>query len=98
MNRNSSGFFDPKISDRRTPVRPMTAAAALVIAAITSVPHVSLADEGGVSFWLPGIFGSLAAVPQQPGWSLTTIHYHTNVSAGGDVGLAREVTTPMLHK
>jgi hypothetical protein len=76
----------------------MTAAAALVIAAITSVPHVSLADEGGVSFWLSGIFGSLAAVPQQPGSSLTTIYYHTNVSADGDVGLAREVTTPMLHK
>jgi len=25
------------------------------------------ADEGGVSFWLPGFFGSLAAAPQQPG-------------------------------
>ncbi len=48
------------------------------------------ADEGGTSFWLPGIFGSLAAVPQQPGWSLTTSYYHTQVSAGGDVSRARE--------
>src|SRR5262249_36249471 len=48
------------------------------------------ADEGGVSFWLPGFFGSLAAAPQQPGWSLTNIYYHTSVLAGGDVALARE--------
>jgi hypothetical protein len=49
-----------------------------------------MADEGGVSFWIPGFFGSLAAVPQQPGWSLANIFYNTNVKAGGDVALARE--------
>jgi hypothetical protein len=49
------------------------------------------ADEG-VSFWLPGLFGSLAAAPQQPGWSLSTIYYHTTVSAGADVARAREIT------
>jgi hypothetical protein len=53
-------------------------------------PQLALADEGGVSFWIPGFFGSLAAAPQQPGWSLATIYYHTSVSAGADVGLARE--------
>src|SRR5919197_1694409 len=51
------------------------------------------ADEGGVSFWLPGFFGSLAAAPQQPGWSLTSIYYHTSVSAGADVARAREFET-----
>ncbi|WP_249144310.1 transporter [Bradyrhizobium lablabi] len=50
------------------------------------------ADEGGVSFWIPGFFGSLAATPTQPGWSLTSIYYHTSVSAGGDVARAREIT------
>ena len=50
------------------------------------------ADEGGVSFWIPGFFGSLAATPQQPGWSLANIYYHTTVSAGGDVSRAREIT------
>jgi hypothetical protein len=25
------------------------------------------ADEGGISFWLPGHFGSLAATPEVPG-------------------------------
>ena len=48
------------------------------------------ADEGGVSLWLPGFFGSLAASPLQPGWSLTSIYYHTTVSAGADVARARE--------
>jgi hypothetical protein len=64
-------------------------------------PTVALADEGGVSFWLPGLFGSLAAVPQAaPGWSLLTFSYYTNVKAGADVAAAREVTigrfTPTL--
>ena len=35
---------------------------------------VTRADEGGVSFWLPGQFGSLAAVPTEPGWSLGTVY------------------------
>ena len=50
------------------------------------------ADEGGVSFWVPGFFGSLASTPQQPGWSLATIGYHTSVSAGGNVAFARQVS------
>ena len=54
--------------------------------------HGALADEGGVSFWIPGLFGSLAAVPQQPGWSLANIYYHTSVSAGADVARSREFT------
>jgi hypothetical protein len=51
------------------------------------------ADENGISFWLPGLFGSLAAVPQQqPGWALATINYYTNVSASGAVAASREIT------
>ncbi len=29
------------------------------------------ADEGGVSFWLPGQFSSFASVPSDPGWTLS---------------------------
>jgi len=58
-----------------------TAAALLCTAAVFDRAG---ADEAGVSFWLPGLFGSLAAVPGQPGWSWTTLYYHTSVSAGGD--------------
>jgi len=60
------------------------------------VPSVAKADEGGVSFWVPGFFGSLAAAPQQPGWSLATVYYHTSVSAGADVAFSREFQTSRL--
>jgi hypothetical protein len=60
--------------------------------ALTLVSHASFADEGGVSFWIPGFFGSLAAAPLQPGWALQTNYYHTSVSAGADVARAREIT------
>jgi hypothetical protein len=53
---------------------------------------MSLADEDGVSFWIPGFFGSLAATPQQPGWSLTSIYYHTDVSGSGNIAVSREIT------
>src|SRR5215813_14360301 len=63
-----------------------------VVAVLLALPaQIAMADEGGVSFWIPGFFGSLAAVPQQqPGWSVMNIFYNTNVKAGGDVALARE--------
>ncbi len=60
--------------------------------AIACATNNALADEDGVSFWIPGFFGSLAATPQQPGWSLTSILYNTNVSASGNVAVAREIT------
>jgi hypothetical protein len=65
---------------------------ALMIAALGLCPEIARADEGGVSFWIPGLFGSLAATPQQPGWSLANIYYHTSVSAGADVARSREFT------
>ena len=62
-------------------------------AALFALPaHIARADEGGASFWLPGFFGSLAAVPQEaPGLSVTSIYYHDSVSAGADVARAREI-------
>ncbi len=65
-------------------------AASTLLSAMVLFSQCALADEGGVSFWIPGFFGSLAAAPQQPGWSLTNVYYHTSVSAGGNVALARE--------
>ena len=55
-------------------------------------PQAAKADEGGVSFWIPGLFGSLAAAPQVPGFSWTNIYYHTSVKAGADVAFARQVS------
>jgi hypothetical protein len=41
------------------------------------------ADESGLSFWLPGEFGSFAAVPGVPGWSVSTFYYHPSAIGGG---------------
>src|SRR6516165_9492834 len=58
----------------------------VVVSIAASAPSGSFADEGGVSFWYPGTYGSLAALPQQPGWSLSVTHYHATVSARGFTG------------
>src|SRR5258705_13895823 len=69
------------ISARR---RRLGVAAIVLAPAVVFFSHCALADENGISFWVPGFFGSLAATPQQPRWSLATIYYHTSVSAGAD--------------
>src|ERR1700758_3768607 len=47
------------------------------------------ADEGGVSFWAPGQFGSLAAVPSEPGWSLPLSYYHAFADADASKNFIR---------
>ena len=74
------------------------ATALLAITAVASSTNIALADEDGVSFWIPGFFGSLAAAPQQPGWSLASILYNTNVSASGNAAIARDITIGNLFK
>jgi hypothetical protein len=64
----------------------------LSLAAFVGSPSISRADEGGVSYWIPGLFGSLAAVPQVPGWTLATINYYTSVSGAGAIAASREIT------
>lgn len=62
-------------------MRRLAATTVLTIAFTASAAQVSRADGSGVSFWLPGLFGSLAAVPVQPGFGFAGIYYHTSVSA-----------------
>src|SRR6187401_3735990 len=86
------GCRDQSLSaDLKSRSRSGAVAAAILGLAVHGVPNSARADEGGVSFWVPGFFGSLAATPLQPGFSFTTIYYHTSVSAGGDVAFARQV-------
>jgi len=48
--------------------------------ALAAPPVPAGADEGGVSFWTPGQYASLAAVPPSPGWSLPTqLYWYTGV-------------------
>jgi hypothetical protein len=76
----------------RPRIRSRAVTACLALAVIAFTGATALADEDGVSFWIPGFFGSLAAAPQQPGWSLTAINYYTNVSASGNAAVAREIS------
>ena len=65
--------------------------AAACLAAALLAPSPARADQGGISFWLPGAFGSLAATPVTPGWSWATIYLGSRVSAGGDVAASRTI-------
>src|SRR5262245_43925971 len=73
MNRKSSA------SSHAPPLLTTTAFAVLV----ASAPNPAKADIGGMSFWLPGLMGSLAAVPGQPGWGIANIYIHLDTGAGG---------------
>ena len=61
----------------------------IIAAGFVAVP--ASADESGVSYWLPGRFSSLAAVPSVPGWSMAAVYYHTTVGASGAVAAARQI-------
>lgn len=45
---------------------------------------LAYADEGGSSFHLPGLYGSLVAVPVEPGWSMGLSYYHASSDAAAD--------------
>lgn len=66
----------------------LTVVAAAVSLTFTARP--SHADESGISFWLPGLYGSFAATPATPGWSVATIYYHATVNASGAAAAARQ--------
>jgi len=96
MRRHSNGRGSHNlVGDRyrarlRRKIRSEFVCGVLAFVAVASMPTISMADEGGVSFWVPGFFGSLAAAPQQPGWSWASIYYHTSVSGAGVIALAKE--------
>jgi hypothetical protein len=78
-------------SSKQTTVRTFAATALICAGLVSATASVALADESGTSFWLPGQFGSLAALPGTPGWALATVYYHTSVDAGSAVADAREL-------
>ena len=47
------------------------------------------ADEGGVSFWAPGQFGSFVAVPEAPGLSMPLVYIHTSADASASKSFIR---------
>src|SRR3954466_6618412 len=68
------------------------AGSAAALAGLYAVPCA--ADQGGLGFWLPGAFASLAAAPGKPGWGAGSIYLHESVNAGGDVAASRLIDFP----
>ena len=78
-----------RVRASETPVRLASALSSFVIGVAAFSPQRAMADEGGVSFWLPGTYGSLAAVPAVPGWSFLTFNYYDSVSASRSAEFVR---------
>ena len=76
---------------------PFVSAGMMALAVTAGTLDFAKADEGGVSFWLPGEFGSLSAAPLVPGWAVGIINVYEAVSASGNVAAAREVTIGRLN-
>jgi hypothetical protein len=66
---------------------------AATISVLLLTPGIARADEGGVSFWLPGQYASLAATPQVPGWAMGVIYLHSGIGGAGRIAASREITT-----
>jgi hypothetical protein len=79
------------VSERRSSLRLIQSGIGAAIALLGPLSASALADESGISFWLPGQVDSLPAVPGVPGWSMAEVYYHTTVSAFGAVAAAREI-------
>jgi hypothetical protein len=59
------------------------------IGLVASHLSTARADEGGVSYWTPGQYGSFAAIAPSPGWSLPLIFYNYGGSVGAQQPLTR---------
>src|SRR3974390_2192933 len=90
MHGSNGAVINESVRGYASRVASRAVLTAIALAFLAAVPRIARADEGGVSFWIPGFFGSLAATPTTPGWSVTSIYYHDSVSASGNVALARE--------
>jgi|SRR5271166_3043989 len=73
----------------RAAARVLCASAPLIFGAFALLSRQAIADEGGVSFWLPGTYGSLSAVPAVPGWSFSVFNYYDSVSAANGADFVR---------
>jgi hypothetical protein len=69
--------------------RPLCGALCITFAVATSQASGARADEGGVSYWTPGQYGSFAAIAPSPGWSLPLVFYNYGGSIGGQQPLTR---------
>jgi hypothetical protein len=76
------------------PLRRIVASLIAVLVVLTAGMIDADADEAGISFWVPGTYGALAAAPLPQGFSLAEVYYHSPVKAGADVATAIQVPRP----
>jgi hypothetical protein len=74
-----------KLLDRLN-IRIGLARAFFAFAAFACSTNTSHADEGGLGFWFPGLFGSLAAAPQVPGWAIAILDLYKSGERGRECG------------
>ncbi len=79
------GWWPVARSERRSPTSP--ALFLVMVFASFFCQHAS-ADESGISFWQPGTFANLAAVPGSHGWSFTATYFHASLAGGSNVATA----------
>ncbi len=91
MYRIDLKFSGKMFGEVKSAPRSFAVVVLLSVGTLSLTSSISIADESGTSFWLPGTYGSLAAVPGTPGWAVASVYYHTSVSAGADVAAAREI-------
>src|SRR5258706_11817327 len=72
------------VATRQALRRKLVAAVFVGLCIFASSEDHAKADQGGLSYWLPGTFGSLAAAPGVPGWAYSTIYLHVATAAQGD--------------
>jgi hypothetical protein len=90
MNQINSNAFGAIVQPTKSALQSSAVAMLLCAGVLSMTSSVSMADESGISFWLPGLYGSLSATPTSPGWSVATIYYHTSVDASGAAAASRE--------
>ncbi|MBE1284476.1 MAG: phenol degradation protein meta [Rhodobacteraceae bacterium] len=73
------------VIEKQPPHIKLAARACLTLSVVLGANNIAFADEGGVSFWLPGQYGSFAAIPPEPGFSMPLVTY----AYSGDASASR---------
>ena len=83
---DSEGWPPVAPSARRRP-RLLVLVSVMAFATLSG-QRSSSADESGASFWSPGTFANLAAVPGEPGWSFSATYFHATLMGGSNQATA----------
>lgn len=78
----------PPLGEIKQPLRHAVVTLVVIFVVLAAGAICADADEAGISFWVPGTYGALAAAPLPQGFSLAEVYYHSPVKAGAYVATA----------